>query len=224
MVLTGMNYRGEPDLDQNCLNWTTAGTNGRGVAGLIANGPQTWFYYEIGTCDYMHGALICMMKTQTTPLTLSPVTGKKIFITNEPVGADEAMDSICEVDKPAGTGAVVALRATTTKAPATLIDPAATYVRPDGVVVGSGADIIAANLQTGIWQQGNGKYVDSRGLWTGSINLSTVGTAVTTCSDWTSTTGTATEGSTTRSDYSWWHDFNTIDCSRSFTWAICVEK
>ena len=164
------------------------------------------------------------MKTRTAPLTVTPVPGRRIFLTNGPVTIGQDANAKCEASKPAGTGTVKALRSTTTVAASTLIAPAATYVRPDGIAVGKGSDLLANALESGTWQQGDGTYLDGRAIWTGSDTPSTTGTTASTCSDWTSTAGTTTEGNTTSTDLSWWHNTPGWSCANTYTWVRCIEQ
>ena len=164
------------------------------------------------------------MKTKTAALTITPQLGRKVFLTNGPVAIGQSADAKCESSKPSGTGTVVALRATTTTAASTMIDPPVTYVRPDGIVVGLGADLLAGTLKSGIWQQGNGQYLDNRAVWTGSNSPSERGTTASTCSDWSSNTGPILAGSSAGTDLGWWLDNVPWTCASTYTWSYCIEK
>jgi hypothetical protein len=154
-----------------------------------------------------------------------PAPGKKIFVTNGPLLMAGDAAARCELDKPPGAGAVVPLRATTTVPASALLDPSATYVRPDGVVVGTGADLVASHLGAGLWQQGDGTYLSSRALWTGSPSPMALGTAASTCHDWTDPlAGDTVAGATPSTDQSWWQNPVPQTCRNDFTWGICVEQ
>jgi hypothetical protein len=164
------------------------------------------------------------MKTKTAALTIAPRPGRRIFLTNGPVAIGQPADARCESAKPIGTGPVAALRATTTIAASTMIDPTATYVRPDGVVVGLGADLLAGTLKSGIWQQGNGQYMENIAVWSGSDLPAEVGTSASTCSDWTQNTGATFAGASSATDISWWLDGQPWTCASTYTWSYCIEK
>jgi hypothetical protein len=164
------------------------------------------------------------MKTETAALTITPKPGRKVFLTNGPVAVGQSADAQCESAKPSGTGPVAALRATTTTAASTMIDPTATYVRPDGIVVGLGSDLLASTLKSGIWQQGNGQYLENRAVWTGSNSPSELGTITSTCSDWTKNTGAMFAGGSSSVDFSWWVDNIPWTCASTYTWSYCIEK
>jgi hypothetical protein len=222
-VLTGMDSAGNPSPTMSCNDWTVASNAATVTAGCSPCGPVTWYFWEGSTCDRIMGALYCFGTTKTAPLTITPQSGRKLFVTNGPVTIDQSADALCDAAKPAGSGAVVALRATTTTPASAFIDPAAAYVRPDGIVVGSGEDLIAGTLRSGVWQQGNGFYVN-HAVWTGSRSPSALGTVASTCADWTSTTGDIYAGSTTSIDGLWWQNPNPWTCASTYTWSYCIEQ
>jgi hypothetical protein len=222
-VLTGMDASGEPNPAMSCKDWTVASNTATATAGCSPCGPVTWYYWEASTCDRITGALYCFGTTKTAPLSITPHDGRKLFVTNGPVTIGQSADAICEAAKPAGTGSVVALRATTTTPASLFIDPAATYVRPDGIVIGQGRDLIAGTLRSGVWQQGNGWYVN-HAVWTGSSSPGALGTAASTCADWTSKTGDIYAGSTTSTDSIWWQNPVSWTCASTYTWSYCIEQ
>ena len=222
-VLTGMDYAGN-GTQTDCNDWTAKSGSATGTAGCDSCGPPTWYYWQNVPCGQLMGSLYCFMKTKTAALTITPQLGRKVFLTNGPVAVGQSADAKCESSKPSGTGAVVALRATTTTAASTMIDPTATYVRPDGIVVGLGSDLLASTLKSGIWQQGNGQYLDNRAVWTGSNSPSELGTTASTCSDWTSNSGPILAGSSSGTDLGWWLDNVPWTCASTYTWSYCIEK
>jgi len=222
-VLTGMDSSGN-GTQTDCGDWAPNPGSATGTIGCGRCGPPTWYYWVNAPCGQLVGSLYCFMKTKTVALTITPQPGRKIFLTNGPVAIGQSADAKCESSKPSGTGPVVALRSTTTAAASTTIDPTATYVRPDGIVVGLGADLVASTLKSGIWQQGNGQYLDSRAVWTGSSQPSEVGTSASTCSDWTQNTGAIYAGGSSSTDLAWWSDNVPWTCASTYTWSYCIEK
>jgi hypothetical protein len=222
-VLTGMDILGNADPMGTCDDWTSTSSAQRVTAGAAGEGPVTWYFWENGTCDMITGAVYCFMKTQTAELTPTPAMGRKIFLSNGPVLSTESADARCDSSKPAGVGAVIALRATTTASASSLLTPDTTFVRPDGTVVGRTADLLANHLTSGIWQQGDGTYIENRSIWTGAASPSSVATAATNCSDWTSTLGEATAGASPATGGSWWSNLP-VSCSSTYTWSLCVER
>jgi hypothetical protein len=111
-----------------------------------------------------------------------------------------------------------------------LLTPGATYVRPDGQVVGTGQQLIDAGvfslterLVSGPWQSGDGAYRDSL-TWTGSTDISSTGSAADTCDDWTLTTGPSGRlGRTFTTDSGYW-DHGTQGCNVPSARLFCVEQ
>jgi hypothetical protein len=182
-----------------------------GRFGEAAAGPHMWMSSNPAACMldatyYPSSAarLYCFMVDKTEPQPApQPVAGKAIYVTKAqfvPGGGIAAANQACDAEKPAGAASVKALLATVDAAPVALLDRAASYVRPDGVLVGTGQDLIDATesgkeLAAGAWQTGDGTYVaDGYFAFTGSSGLEHAGTATTTCDDWTSTTGLGTGG------------------------------
>ena len=222
-VLTGMDFYGN-GTQADCDDWTATSGSATGLVGCTPCGPPTWYYWENAPCGQLVGSLYCFMKTKTSALTITPQLGRKVFLTNGPVAIGQSADAQCESAKPSGTGPVAALRATTTVAASTMIDPTATYVRPDGIVVGLGADVISSTLKSGIWQQGNGLYQENRAVWTGSSTPADLGTTANTCSDWTKNTGAMFAGSSSSVALAWWVDNIPWTCASTYTWSYCIEK
>ncbi len=210
-----------------CADWTTA-VAGFGGVGLSQSGPEQWTSFTIAQCVNTL-RIYCFMNTRTTIVQPEPASGKRIFLTASPfVPGSGDPDALCEAEKPAGTGSVVALLARTTAAASTLLDPTATYVRPDGVVVGTGQQIIDAGgadpngkLASGIWQTGAGTYVDTL-AWTGSTVTSTVPVSDT-CTDWTSNMGTGIAGRSGFSLVGFWNR-ESDDCDVGTARLYCVEQ
>ncbi|MES1210104.1 MAG: hypothetical protein ABUS79_29565, partial [Pseudomonadota bacterium] len=232
-VLTGLGSDGSVASNSNCAGWTTAGSSANVTAGYSLSGPTTWLQWEGGPCNTVPtGALYCFMKTRSSALVVTPVAGKKIFLTNGPVAVGTDADAVCAAAKPPGTGAVSALRATTTAAASSLLTMTAKYVRPDGIFVGLGSDLVAATapggtpLASGIWQQGDGTYLDARSVWTGSASLTAPGTVASTCSNWTATSSTAAvTGATSSTELGFWSNaVGGWPCDNTYTWAYCVER
>jgi hypothetical protein len=229
-VLTGLGYDGSVAADSDCAGWTTAGSSANVTAGYSLSGPTTWLAWEGGPCSTVAtGAVYCFMKTRSSALVVTPVAGKKIFLTNGPVAVGADADASCAASKPPGTGAVSALRATTTTAASSLLTMTAKYVRPDGILVGLGSDLVAAiggnSLASGVWQQGDGSYVNTRAVWTGATSLTATGTMNSTCSNWTSTASTAAiTGATSSTEAGFWDNPLTWPCDNTYTWSYCVER
>ncbi len=209
-----------------CSNWTA--TTGAGAVGLMESGPQQWTAFSTGLCENTY-RIYCLMKTRNTVVQPPPVSGKRIFLTASTfTPGSGSPDALCEAEKPGGTGTVVALLARTTAAASTLLGPTTTYIRPDGIVVGTGQRIIDASgvdpnarLASGIWQTGAGAYLDTI-AWTGTTVLSTVPTSDT-CGDWSSTTGTGLAGRSGFTGVGFWNR-SSENCDSTSARLYCVEQ
>lgn len=220
LVTTGTEWTGNA-ATQTCSDWTT--TSGSAALGETAGGPVAWTHLLNGPCSVPR-RIYCLGKTLTAALTPPVTPGKKIWISNtawSPNGATTP-NQHCAADQPGA----VALVARTTAPAASALTPGATYVRVDGQPVGTGADLIAAGLlPNGLWQHGNGNYLNFTELfaWTGSNgDLTALGTAAGTCNDWTSTASpSGAVGLAVVKDARWW-SYTTQSCSASYP-LICVE-
>lgn len=127
-------------------------------------------------------------------------------------------------EKPAGVASARALLATTTQPASAALDLGATYVRPDGQIVGTGQQIAdGARLGNGIWQAGDGTYFGDEWIFTGSGSPALAGTAATTCNDWTATdTGAGTFG-IAAGILDYWDSGGTRGCGESRR-LYCVEE
>ena len=171
-----------------CQSWTTNANNRYLFPGNTSSGPLRWIYsFSDHNCsDVFH--VYCFMKTRTVALTPATSTGKKIYLTTNPFfpgGGIAGANAQCDAYKPMGTsGTGKALLATTTASAASLLH-AVNYVRPDGLLVGSGAELSLGIVHTGIWQRGDGGYVFGS-AWSGTEFMTQTASANNNCNDWTS--------------------------------------
>jgi len=237
LLLTGMNQEGGLGTD-TCKNWTSTSMNDYGNVGTAMGGPGAWvFWYSTTLCSYtatefpMH--LICMGTTKSAAVVPLVTSGKRIWVTSTPFspGGSQTPDAKCQGDRPTGVTTAVALISTSTKAASSLLTPTASYVRMDGTLVGTGAELAAGptKIASGIWQSADGVYraqLSSTSFprtWTGSATIGSVGTADSTCGDWTS--GDAAKsgfvGEWTLDYNNWWHVYTTA-CNTGQT-LYCVQ-
>lgn len=195
---TGSRETGLTDTDKTCKDWSSAMSPDSARLGTGAGGPSAWVTANFGayryTCDVPQ-SLACFGVDSATPLVVTGVaSGKRIFSSSSvlPGGGRAAFDATCASEALAAklTGTYKALVATTTEPPAARLNSVAVYVRPDGQRIGTGADIIAREIRTGLWQRASGTYITSSLVWVGSTMPADVGTSATTCSDWGSSSVT----------------------------------
>jgi hypothetical protein len=175
-------------LGSNCSNLTGAGSiNG----GDVRSGAVGFTNYNTYACSGSY-RLLCVMRKNSAALTppAAPAGAKHIALSNTlftpAVGANP--DTACT----AGYRALIARYNAATMLGTnarSVLNMAATYVRPDNVVIGTGAQIASFGLLSGWWQHQDGTYVANRattgttwiGTWSGTA------TSANTCGDWSGT-------------------------------------
>jgi hypothetical protein len=217
---------------RGCLDWTTSQLNG--VFDGVEADSNTFADRTIGGCSNPH-RIACMRRDLTAALSPTPMAGKRIWVSNTVYvpSASQTPDQKCDStgEKPAGISRARAL-ITGTIAPVVLVlDLAATYVRVDGTLVGTGSQLrdVAANatmfLESGIWQRANGAYLRNTITLTGGASLTTVGVDGNTCANWTSSSPSANarNGNTDRSGSEFWAGATSGYCNAG-AFLYCVEE
>jgi uncharacterized repeat protein (TIGR01451 family) len=220
-VWTGTFGDGTADPAGACMSWNTTSTNFDAVTGTSTWGP---FFTNTGSeqCNFSL-PIYCVGKSMTNALAFTPVAGKKIFLASWTPGSGIAgANKACDTGV---TGAVALLPrfSPMARSAASLLQAGTSYVRPDGVLVGTGAQLVSGNLPSGIWQLADGSYEtqDFRVI-TGSASIGTVPSSnATTCADWTVATGTATTGWDQTTTSNWWSAGGLQTCNNAT--IICVE-
>lgn len=227
-VWTGTTRTGVVD-QSTCLNWTSRDAGQGGGTGRVQGGPISWTARSTSGCDSAR-RLFCFQTDHTTPLVVTPAVGKRAFLSvgNFTPGAGiDAADQICTAEALAAgmPGTYKALLATTTTAAVARFPLAPLYVRPDGIAVGTGAQLAGGEgLMSGIWQNAFGTYGNNNPAWTGAATPSAVGTAGSTCNDWTSTaSNSGIGGATTLADATWWSSFTNGSCTQAFK-VYCLQE
>lgn len=218
----------------SCGDWASAGGTVSGTVGSASSGPGRWMKVRAAACDGT-ARLYCASVNHSTAISFPAATaGKRIFVSNADVTFDAThgpaqADAACDASKPSGTGAVRALLATNAQPALGLIDPAATYVRPDGFAIGTGADLIATSagtglLITGAWQTGAGLYLGTdQEVWSGSASLAGLGNSGTTCSNWSAGANKANTGRIQATGGAFWNG-GAERCDATGVRALCVEQ
>jgi hypothetical protein len=200
-VWTGTLTDGTRGGTSQCNDWQQdSTTTDDTMVGSPGGGPGVWTGYSQAGCNNS-AHLYCFQVDYQNPISLpTPASGAKLmyltqalFEPGQSVSGGSglgAANSLCDMEKPSGVTSVLAFIAGGVNSPGALLNGNTTYVRPDGVVLGTGADFEAGALpRSGIWQHASGSYAlenMNSGVWTGSANPASLGTSTTTCSEWSS--------------------------------------
>ncbi|MEW6435143.1 MAG: choice-of-anchor D domain-containing protein [Myxococcota bacterium] len=194
-VWTGTRADGTSNGSNDCSDWTSsAGVAGYGVS---YGGPGRWSVSSGALPCAGSARIYCLMKTSTTTASNPsvPMDGKVAYITKgvfEPSSSGNglsSLDNFCNSNKPVGflTRFFVAFAASTTGSAGARLTQTASYYRPDGQLVGTGAEIASGIVRSGIWQGQDLSYPGGDVLvWTGASAPNALGTSDSTCADWTS--------------------------------------
>src|SRR6185295_15607790 len=88
----------------------------------------------------------------SSPVALTSASGKRIWLTRDAyTPGSMTPDEFCQSTRPAGVARGVAFVAYTTRPAAAVLDPEALYVRIDGAIVGTGADLADGRVLAGPW-------------------------------------------------------------------------
>ena len=139
-----------------------------------------------------------------------------------------AYDTVCDTEGDSwAAGTWKAFVSTNTTAAMAVITPSATYVRADGIAVGTGAQLLTGvGLETGPWMSAGGGYHFTVGrILTGSATPMMMGADATTCMNWGDTGGTMTGGREADVD-AWWTTGPTlVGCNMAESRNVyCVEQ
>jgi hypothetical protein len=183
-MLTGTNPDGTASTD-TCNNWISSSTALRVQGGSSSGGPLDWLAGGALNCS-LGSQILCMGHTRNATVSPRVTAGRKVWLHTDTVNvvAGQSVDALCQASRPAGVTTAIALIAHPNVAASSLIDATRTYVRVDGTLVGTGAQLQASgDLESGIWQTGSGQY-QTFAPWTGSTSVQTAGTTASTCGDW----------------------------------------
>lgn len=216
----------------NCTNWgSTAGTND---VGITSGGPSRWSFAFAGVSCGTTQRIYCLQRTSTTTASLPSVpTGGKIIYATAPTFVPSAgngvgsVDAFCNANKPAAysTRSFVAFVASTSLTAGGRLTSTSSYYRTDGVLVGTGAELMAENVNTGIWVASDGSYlVGETYVWNGSGDAAVAGTTASTCNNYTAASAGTTGGRVGRaaSVASDFFGMGTTSCNAAYR-VYCAE-
>jgi hypothetical protein len=221
ILMTGTTQTGTTS-NQNCNNWTDATQNGTVLLGRAGGGPRYWTG-GAGTYCSTAKPILCMGVSHFSQVSPPSNGGLRIFMSNRQlIIGQQTPEQACASSLPSGVNSAKPMIARTNQSADAVLDPGKTYVRPDGAIVGTGAEIAAGDeLTSGIWMEGGGTYASQR-VWTGHTTLTAKGTSASTCGDWTSTSSSDGRYGLSSAAYSSFWNYFTTDCSGD-AWVYCVE-
>jgi hypothetical protein len=207
-----------------CASWTQASEEYVALASP-SNGPE-WIVAFADTCAAGPYSVMCMGTTRSAALPpLQTFTGKRIWVTNTTyVPGTTTPDQKCQSERPPGVTQAVALISTTTRAAADRLQLDASYVRPDGQLVGTGRQIAALEMIAGPWQRANGTGapINPNYVWAGSSNPTQRATLDSSCNDWQDPTALGIGGLFGFSHYRAWTYIAGWDGNRGAS-LYCIE-
>lgn len=193
---------------QTCDGWTRSDTGAEGVSGSSDGVAAVFSQSNWSDCS-KERRLYCFGVDKTAPVTVQPVSGRTAFVTRSTwtpsAGGLTEADSLCQSEATSAslTGTFKGLLVTSTGSAQSRFEPITSeslpWVRPDGVAIApTAAELFTSTfLNTAINQSADGLYYSSfEGVWGGAWDLTTAGTPETTCTNWTSTSGSVLMGYT----------------------------
>jgi hypothetical protein len=235
-VMTATTSAGLYDGQGDCAGWTsTTATLSVGRTGRSSGGPGMFVASEStgASCASANLRIYCIQNTSVTTKSLAPVAvgGKIVFVTSAPYlpGVSATPLAFCDAQKPAGSVSIFKpfLATSTTSASVSAGIVAGTkYYRVDGAFVGTGSELNSKKIHNGIWVTGSGTFLPSivTGVFTGADTPSALGTASSTCNNWTSsTTGAPIAGRVGVANADFFGGAVRL-CNDTTTYLYCVEQ
>lgn len=235
-VRTGTLGDGTPSTD-NCWGWNSDSDGYYLTVGYTAGGPVAWT--DFGTLNCLNPPRIyCFGTTFSKELLVEKTPGKLIYLSEPYTPGNGTPDQACAASAPANAGPVIAIVTYDDIAASSLLDPDTLYVRPDGMPVGTGAEIVTASnpvygtdpsdkyLRTGIWQAGDGSYpIDDAdpAVWVGDSVMTRASLGG--CGNWTSPSSSSFTrvGSYHLSSPQFWNLESSRRCSMALR-LYCIES
>jgi hypothetical protein len=204
-VMTGTDGSGAVVPGETCGDWTqTSGSQQH--YGLLSGGTAGWENWGTQSCS-TPAHLYCLQTSYTTPVTVTPAVGRKMFISAHSFNTSTGLagaDAVCAGDATAAglSGTYLALLATDTTSAISRFDTTGTpWVRVDGIpVVATAADMATYSLIAPACLDSKGNYETYGGAISGSTSASTPGTDAQTCVNWTTSTTSVIQALLTRTD------------------------
>jgi len=235
-VLTGTSSDGTYDSSGGtCGNYTDTADAGQ-VAGGSASAGSSMFtnYFSFG-CSSPGLHLYCFETDWTAPVLEPPATGRVAFVTRgvlTPGRGLAAADGLCQTE--ANLAGLIgtfraALATTGSSIQSRFTTNGASWVRPDGLPLAPSAAALFASAYTDVAldvsADGALLFVNDS-VWNGSASWSAAGTAASSCSDYTATSGGGAISGITGDTYAGWLvGQNQVDtCSDAANRLLCLQE
>jgi hypothetical protein len=225
LVMTGSDQTGA-SVPENCNDWTSLDSTETFRSGNPQGSPRTWMWFTTLECGVELQPLYCMGIRRSAPVTLGATAGKRIWLTQSGyIPGSMTPDAFCQSQRPAGVSEGLALVGYTTRPAAAVLDPNALYVRPDGAVVGTGADIAAMRVVAGPWLSNDGTNDSaSPNVWAGAGTPNELADPNFNCNDWTTTGSNGYVGDTDQSSERFFYTNAYTSCAQQPQPVLrCVE-
>jgi hypothetical protein len=230
IIWTGTNGSGNYDVAYgSCGDWTTTASMQAVMVGAAQRATST-FSYATDHCGSFE-RLACFEIGRSISVSPVVIGGRIAFLSSPPSaggGGLGALDALCNSDGVAAglPGTYLAAAATTS---ATISSRFTIDARPwrrlDGTLVAEGPAMFTTGPVSFVHQRADGSYVRNGEFSAGALDPQSIGTATSTCSDWTnsSLTVTASLGDGVSIGPDFWNPGEGIDCGAPQP-ALCLQK
>jgi hypothetical protein len=210
----------------NCGDWSSDGAGLLGTFAQIAAGPGRWIEFLSGDCSLAGlQRLVCMGRSRSAAITRPSSIGKRMWTVFDYSPGSMTPDQRCQMERPVGVTNAAAFVAYRDRPAAAVLSSEASYVRPDGALVGSGADIARFEVLTAPWLRADGTFNPvNEAVWSGAYAPDVVSEPDFDCNEWQSGSDTTSGyvGTYGAGDRRWFFTLATTACS--FARAMyCVE-
>jgi hypothetical protein len=206
-VYTGANVDGTivTNPQSNCSDFTSNASAALGNGGASTGGTWVW---TSGLAQYCSGSypVYCFGTDLSNPVTFTPATGRHAFLSKglfSPSSNVPVADALCQSEAMSAglanpTHFLAMLATTTTTAASRFNLSGANWVRPDGIPITSTPTDIERTLLAGISVHADGTYAANATLTGayapppiagGATSTTALGTAASTCSDYSTSAG-----------------------------------
>jgi len=221
-------------LTTTCSDYTDTNASGIFVGGWASAGSGMFTVFDFRSCSAW-GHLYCFGVDQSRALGPTPVAGRRAFVTNAfftTGGGLGAADALCASEASAASlpGTFLAALATTTASASSRFDTTgAPWVRADGLALTPTAAALFSTPYMDVAFNVNADgtaWFGNYGVWGGASSWSSVGTAASTCDDYTSTVGSsAVGGRVGDTKATTLFGFDTMDpCNATWMKLLCMQN